>query len=441
MTDFAALPIDADSHAALAADDLELRLVDPADGSAVTRWLQADARGFHDSAPGAESLAAQAAEVAGDRITAVLDPAAADPATPVATVRCWPMDVTVPGGSLPAWAISSVTVAPTHRRRGIARALLTAELRTAARLGLPLAMLTVSEATIYARYGFGPAAHQAGYTIDTTRARWAGPAPAGRLHLVAPETLLTDGPPVFARARELAGAAGEVDRREGWWRQALGLMPAAPGTPGLTLRAVRFDDTDGIPQGFALYRVALGPNGYPARLDLADLVAATDDAYAGLWRFLLEMDLVSEVAAPLRSVAEPVRWQVADPRALRKTDERDHLWLRILDLPVVLGRRRYSAPGTFHLTVSDPLGFADGEFRLTVDEHGRGDARPVTAPAASDDVRVSLSAADLASLYLGGTSAVTLARAGRLSEGSTDAAARLDAAFHTIQPPHLSTWF
>ncbi|TFC16361.1 GNAT family N-acetyltransferase [Cryobacterium algoritolerans] len=441
MTDYAALPIDAVSRAALAADDLELRLVDPTDAPAVKRWLQADARGFHDAAPSEESLAAQAMEVAGDRITAVLDPAAADFATPVATVRCWPMDVTVPGGSLSAWAISSVTVAPTHRRRGIARALLTAELRTADRLGLPLAMLTVSEATIYARYGFGPAAYQAGYVIDTTRARWAGPVPTGRLHLVAPESLLADGPLVFARSRVLAGATGEVDRREVWWRQALGLTPTIPGAPGLTLRAVRFDDADGTPQGFALYRVALGQNAYPARLDLTDLVAATDDAYAALWRFLLEMDLVSEITAPLRSVAEPVRWQVADPRALRKTAERDHLWLRILNLPVVLGRRRYAAPGTFHLTVSDDLGFADGEFLLTVDENGRGDAQPATRSTASDAVRVSLSAADLASVYLSGTSAVTLARSGRLREGSTDAAAHLDAAFHTAQPPHLSTWF
>ncbi|MDJ0323942.1 GNAT family N-acetyltransferase [Cryobacterium sp. PH31-AA6] len=440
MTDYADLPIDPESHASLAAEDLELCLVDQSDAAAVTRWLQADARGFHDSEPGEKLLAAQTLAVAGDRITAVLDPAAADPATPVATVRCWPMDLTVPGGSLPAWAISSVTVAPTHRRRGIARGLLTAELRTAHRLGLPLAMLTVSEATIYARYGFGPAVNQAGYTIDTARARWARPAPQGRLHLVAPQTLLTDGPPVFARARARAGAAGEVDRRDSWWQNALDLMPPAPGAPEHTLRAVRFDDAGGTAQGFALYRIMLGPNAYPARLELADLVAATDDAYAALWRFLLEMDLVSEISAPLRSVAEPVRWQLGDPRALRKIDERDHLWLRILDLPVVLGRRVYSAPGSFHLTVSDELGFADGEFRLTVDEHGRGEARPATRPEASE-VRVSLSVADLASLYLGGTSAVTLARAGRLVEGSTDAAARLDTAFHTAVPPHLSTWF
>jgi predicted acetyltransferase len=439
VTDYAALPIDPESRASLAADDLELRLVDPADPSAVKRWLQADARGFHAAEPGEKLLAAQALAVGGDRITAVLDPAAADAATPVATVRCWPMDLTVPGGSLPAWAISSVTVAPTHRRRGIARGLLTAELRTARRLGLPLAMLTVSEATIYARYGFGPAANQAGYTIDTTRARWARPAPTGRLHLVAPETLLTDGPPIFARARALFGAAGEVDRRDDWWQNALNLMPPAPGASEHTLRAVRFDDSAGTAQGFALYRIALG-NAYPARLELADLVAATDDAYAALWRFLLETDLVSEISAPLRSVAEPVRWQVSDPRALRKTDERDHLWLRILDLPVVLGRRGYTVPGSFHLTVSDDLGFADGEFRLTVDAEGRGDARPSGGPSASD-VRVSLSVADLASLYLGGTSAVTLARSGRLVEGSADAAARLDAAFRTAVPPHLSTWF
>ena len=55
------------------------------------------------------------------------------------------------------WAISMVTVAATHRRRGIARGLLEGELRAAASAGVPMAGLTVTEATIYGRYGFGPA--------------------------------------------------------------------------------------------------------------------------------------------------------------------------------------------------------------------------------------------------------------------------------------------
>jgi predicted acetyltransferase len=436
----AALPIDPESAAALAAQGLERGLVDPADADATRRWLLADARGFHDATPSDESLAAQAKDVDGDRVTAVWDRSTADPETPVATVRCWEMGLTVPGGdAIAAWAISSVTVSPTHRRRGIARALLTSELRTAKRRGLAMAMLTVSEATIYGRYGFGPSAHQAPYTVDTVRARWAGPTQAGRVQFVSPESLLRDGPAVFERARRRS--PGEVDRREGWWKRALGLVPAEPGPAKRSLRAVRYDDADGTGQGFALYTIVLENGSFPGRLELADLVAATDDAYAALWRYLIEMDLVSEIRAPLRSVSEPVAWQLADRRTVRKTDERDHLWLRILDVPATLARRRYFAPGEFVLEVADDLGFAGGEYLLAVGPDGRAAAHPLTGPAPLPAARVALSVADLAALYLGGGSAVDLARAGRLVERTTDAAARLDSAFRSPHTPHLSTWF
>jgi len=158
---------------------------------------------------------------------------------------------------------------------------------------------------------------------------------------------------------------------------------------------------------------------------------------------VIEMDMVNEIAAPLRSISEPVAWQVSDHRAVRKTGERDHLWLRILDVPAALGARRYAAPGEYLLDVTDDLGFAQGRFLLTVAADGSGQAQPLAqgsaAPAGA--VEVALSAADLASLYLGGTSAVDLARAGRILEKTPDAARRLDTALHSAYTPHLSTWF
>ncbi|MFP3813618.1 GNAT family N-acetyltransferase, partial [Bacillus sp. SIMBA_005] len=79
-------------------------------------------------------------------------------AFPVATTNAWVTPLTIPGGGeLDMWAISMVTVAATHRRRGIARSLLEGELRAAVSAGVPMAGLTVSEATIYGRYGFGSA--------------------------------------------------------------------------------------------------------------------------------------------------------------------------------------------------------------------------------------------------------------------------------------------
>ena len=438
---YTSVPIDPDSAATLQEQGLRLAVLDAADEAGLKRWLLADARGFHEITPSEGTLEVQVEDIATDRVTGVWDASQADPETPVATVRSWQMDLTVPGGAaLGTYAISSVTVSPTHRRQGIARAMLTAELRTAVRLGLPMAMLTVSEATIYGRYGFGPSARQSSYSVDTARARWTGPTPAGRVQFVSPESLLTDGPAVFDRTRDRS--PGEVDRREIWWKRTLGLLPNEPEAHKRGIRAVRYDDADGAMAGFALYEIALQNVSHPGKLTLVDLVAATDDAYAALWRFLVEMDMVDEIAAPLRSISEPVAWQVADHRAVRKTGERDHLWLRILDVPAALAARRYTAPGHYLLDVTDDLGFADGRFLLTVAADGSGQAHPLTEAAAPEGaVEVSLSAADLASLYLGGTSAVDLARAGRITERTPNAAIRLDTALHSAYAPHLSTWF
>jgi predicted acetyltransferase len=439
---YTAVPADPDSAATLTERGLRLAVLDAADDAGLKRWLLADARGFHEVTPTESTLEVQVEDITSDRVTGVWDASQADPETPVATVRSWEMGLTVPGGAaLASWAISSVTVSPTHRRQGIARAMLTGELRTAVTLGLPLAMLTVSEATIYGRYGFGPSARQSSYIVDTARARWTGPTPAGRVQFVTPESLLTDGPAVFERTRERS--PGEVDRREIWWKRTLGLLPNEPDAHKRGIRAVRYDDADGAIAGFALYEIALQNVSHPGRLKLVDLVAATDDAYAALWRFVIEMDMVSEIDAPLRSVSEPVAWQVSDHRAVRKTGERDHLWLRILDVPAALGARRYAAPGEYLLDVTDDLGFAQGRFLLTVAVDGSAAAHPLTAAdaAPAGAVQVALSAADLASLYLGGTSAVDLARAGRIIEGSPDAAVRLDTALHSAYAPHLSTWF
>jgi predicted acetyltransferase len=305
-------------------------------------------------------------------------------------------------------------------------------------------MLTVSEATIYRRFGFGPAAYQAHYSIDTSRVGWSGPAAAGRVSLVDPKSLLPDAPALFERAR--MRFPGEVDRRPALWERMLGMYPQTPGHEKSGVRAVRYDDESGELHGFAIYSFVNENDTYPGRLELADLVAATDAASSALWRYLVEMDLISEIRTSLRSVAEPVAWQLVDYRAVRKTEERDHLWLRILDLPVALGQRTYSSPGAFVLTVSDEFGFADGHYLLTVDADGTATTRLLApggedAEAASDAARLSLSIADLSAIYLGGTSAVTLARAGRVTEQTAGSAARLDTTFHSPDVPWLSIWF
>jgi predicted acetyltransferase len=437
--EYAKAPIDALSAERLAAQGLDFALVDTADTAALITWLQAENRGFHGGRMPQAKLDVQLPHLAHRRTTGVWDPDAADAESPVATVSTWVMDLTVPGEtSIPAWAVSAVSVSPTHRRRGIARALLEAELRTAVSLDVPVAILTVTEATIYGRYGFGASVMSADWTIDTTRARWIGPEASGSLGFVEPASLLIEGYDLVQRVR--LQTPGQVEFGDILWERLLGF----DGDPdsAQSLRVVRYDDDDGELQGFATYRVVeVGDDFTKHRLDLGFLVSATDESYSALWRFLLEMDLVSSISAPLRTIDEPLLWQVSDPRAAQRSGVREHLWARILDVPVALSARKYSAPGVFVLDVSDDLGFADGLFLLTVSGDGSASVETLDGEAPDAAAAVALTVDDLGSLYLGGVSAVTLARAGRISELRPGSAASLEASFRSPVTPWLSIWF
>ena len=437
--EYAKAPIDALSAERLAAQGLDFALVDTADRAALATWLQAENRGFHGGRMPQEKLDRQVPRIAHRRTTGVWDPDAVDAASPVATVSTWVMDLTLPGEtSIPAWAVSAVTVSPTHRRRGIARALLEAELRTAVSVEVPVAILTVTEATIYGRYGFGASVMSADWTIDTKRARWIGPEASGSLGFVEPASLLTEGYDLVQRVR--LRTPGQVEFADLLWERLLG-FDGDPET-AKSLRVVRYDDDDGELQGFATYRVVeVGDDFTKHRLDLGFLVSATDEAYSALWRFLLEMDLVSSISAPLRTIDEPLLWQLSDQRAVHRAGVREHLWARILDVPVALAARRYSAPGIFVLDVSDDLGFADGLFLLTVATDGSARVEPLHGEAPDAAAAVALTVDDLGSLYLGGVSPITLARAGRITELRPGSAAALEASFRSPVTPWLSIWF
>jgi len=424
-----ALPIDPKSAAQLAEKGLRFDLVDTTDVAVFRPWLDADSRGFH-ATPFSDDTAAQfMAGVADRRTSGVWDDSGADPATPIATVNAWSTPLTVPGErQLDAWAISAVTVASTHRRRGIARELLESELRSAADRNLAVAMLTVSESTIYGRFGFSPAALSADYEIDTRKARFTGVVPDGRVQFV-PLTQVREQAPAIIEANRLR-TPGDITTWSHLWDRTFGLSTDDKDL-AKRIRAIRYDDADGTPQGFALYTLKEHERDFSKHTAVVhSLVTATDDAYAGLFSFLLELDLTTKLVLPLRSVDEPIRWQVADFRAVRATDVRDHLWVRILDVPRALAARDYFASLDLVIEVTDDLGFAAGRFAL-------GD----TVEPTTREADVTLSVNELGSLYLGGVSALTLERAGRITGHTEGAVERLDAAFRSPVTPCLSVWF
>ncbi len=420
----------------LAGNGLEARLVSLGDTEQFANWLQVVARGFLDGERSEEQVTATRERSGYRRLTGIYDPSSPMPEAPVASIASWIGELTVPGGrGIPSCAISAVTVAPTHRRRGIARAMLEGELGTARDAGAPVAMLTVSESTLYGRYGFAPAAASASWRIDVKRASWIGPRPGGRVDFITRERLRELVGPLHERVR--LTAAGEIDVPAGHWDNFAGTRPDAKD-PGKN-RAVQYADETGEVRGLALYSVRENHDDFTkATVTVSYLLTETPDAYAALWRFFLELDLVGEVHADELSVDEPLRWMISDQRAATVT-VKDHQYVRILDVPAALEARTFGAPGVLALEVADALGIAEGRWLLRVEADGRGTVTSWDAGDVPDGaVEVSLGIEELSAAYLGGVSLATLATAGRVKSTDAAAAARV---FGWHSAPRLSIWY
>lgn len=421
-------PIDEESARTLAEAGLRLAVVDTTDDAAFDEWLRADHRGFLGGRPNDETLAEARGYQTDRRTTGVYDDTIPAAGSPVGTAASWIAPLTVPGGApVASWAISNVTVAPTHRRRGIARALLGAELRTAHALGVPVAILTVSESVIYGRWGFGPATFASEWRVDTKRVRWAGPATTGTLSFTDPDTYRETGRNVIRTV--MAGRAGEIEQTPYLADRLIGPLKGNPEADNY--RLVRYDSPAGEPEGFVSYLVKDSDDFVRHTVEVSYLAAATDEALTALWSYLLELDLVAEVHIHTRGVDEPLAYLVSDVRGARLVGQQDHLWVRILDVPAALSARRYEHDGELVLEVTDDMGFAGGRYQMRVTA---GEARLESTTASPD---VTLPVSSLGSVYLGHDSARHLALAGRLSGN----AVALDELFRTSVPPRLSTWF
>ncbi len=417
--------VDEKSRARLATQGLRMELVDVADTEAFDAWFTAEMRGFYAAKPNAEGLVYARQASAEFRMTGVYD---GGNRSPVGTVSSWLAPLTLPGGvRLDSWAISSVTVAPTHRRRGIASALLTAELRTAKQLGVPMAMLTASEAVIYGRWGFGSATESCEWRVDTRRAGWGGGDTVGTLLFVEAESYREIGAAVLDRV--MAAHHGEIGLSR-FLAERL-LAPTKLDGGGARHVLVAYESPAGEPEGFVSYAVNDGDDFTRHVANVLYLAAATDAAYKALWRYLVELDLVAEVRVGGRSPYEPVPMLLSDPWAAQPIHGHGDLWVRVLDVPAVLEARRYERDGALVLEVTDALGLAGGRFELVV---AQGVAK---VRATEREPSVSLPIEALGSVCLGQAATAGLALTGRI----TGDAVGLDLLLRTATPPRLTTGF
>lgn len=356
----------------------------------------------------------------------------------VATFRSMARDLTVPGGaSVPAAAVTNVSVTATHRRRGLATRMMGAELADAKERGEAVSILIAAEYPIYGRYGFGPATWVTNWDIDLPRAaldhRYAGPDSAeGTVELIGPAEVRTAGPAVHERVR--GRTAGTISRETRWWERSTGafVMPMFGFKEPFF---VAHRDTAGTIDGIAAYQV--NDPYWPGKLPAADAevlwqLAATPAADAALWRYLLSLDWVIRLRSGYRPPDDILPLLLGDPRAARVETCSDFMWLRLLDIPVALSARGYPPLTTdLVLDVRDPAGLAGGTFRL---ETAPGTApRCTPAPGAAPDL--TLDVGTLGRLYLGDESAVRLAALGLLTEHRHGATSTADHLLRTPRRP------
>ncbi|WP_410617476.1 GNAT family N-acetyltransferase [Amycolatopsis sp. lyj-109] len=340
----------------------------------------------------------------------------------IGTARSFDAELTVPGGArLPMAGVTSVGVRADRTRRGVLRAMMTAQLEDFAARGVVFANLLASEAGIYGRFGYGLATRYRGYSVDRHRARLRADAPVGgELELLDLDRAFEVCPGVYDG---LERRPGMMSRPEVLWR-LYEMQLRRHTTPA---KAVVHHGPGG-PDGFAFYYVE-GPIAHPGikTLQVADLFAGSPTAFAGLWRFLLGLDLVDRIAAESRPLDDPIELLLADHRCGSVDRIGDEHWIRLVDVPAALAGRAYGPADPVVVEVTDPLLPGNsGRYLVTPDGAGRTD-RPAG---------LRLDVTTLAMVYLGTWRPSALAAAGRIEVRDPAAPEAADLLFGT----RLAAW-
>ncbi|MFE9442778.1 GNAT family N-acetyltransferase [Streptomyces sp. NPDC006602] len=354
----------------------------------------------------------------------------------VGTAGAFSFRLTVPGGaSVPAAGVTMVSVAATHRRRGVLRSMMRRQLDDVREWGEPLAVLTASEPEIYGRFGYGAATHCVNIEVDTTRVRLSVPPGTDdvRLRYAAPADVLDACEAVYAR--KVPGRPGMVARQPGWER--VGVLDPESGRGGASPLQCVVAERGGEVVGYARFRIrpeweTAGPKSVVVLRDTEALDAA---AHAALWRFLFGIDLTSTLTALGRPSDEPWLSMVSDIRrcGLRV---RDSLYVRLVDVGAALEARTYQAPVDVVFDVEDAFcPWNAGRWRLT------GDAKGASCARTTDAADLALSVRELGAAYLGGVSLASLGAAGRVRELRQGVLAEAAVGFGSVVAPWLPHGF
>jgi predicted acetyltransferase len=343
----------------------------------------------------------------------------------VAGLAAFPLCLTVPGGRVRAAGVTAAGVLPTHRRRGLLRAMMQALLDACRLEGEPIAYLWASEDTIYGRFGFGLASFTA--EIDLPRERSAFHsrfAASGNVRLVPLAAAEGDIAPVYERASSVT--PGMFARSSPWWQDRVLADPAWLRGGRGELQCAVFE-AEGRSTAYALYRInwAFERGLQAGSVAVVEAVGESATATAAIWRYLLDIDWLARVKAGLLPVDHPLLLLAEEPRRLGFT-LRDGVWVRLLDVKEALSARGYQDRGSVVIEVIDKFcPWNAGRWRVGAGGVNRTEEAP--------HLRCDVSA--LGSVYLGGFTWMQLARALRVQEVVAGAIADADAIFQSTGAP------
>ncbi|WP_370948981.1 GNAT family N-acetyltransferase [Amycolatopsis sp. cg5] len=343
----------------------------------------------------------------------------------VGTLRSFDAELTVPGGRrVPMAAVTGVGVRSDRTRRGVMTALMRAQFDGFAERGVVAASLYASEGLIYSRFGYGVGMLARIYSINTRRARLHdNVAAGGEITRLTLEAALEDLPKLYDALPHTH--PGMMTRSVHWWA---GFEQMCRGSDDPMITVVHRGE-DGL-DGFAVYSVRRRwPD--PVVLSVEALEYANPGAFAGLWRYLLSVDLVDEVKAYFRPIDEPVELLLTDPRQCTTSRVEDECWTRLVDVEAALAARTYTGEPLVIEVVDDFLPANSGRYRISED----GAAR-TGEPAA-----LRLDVVALAMLYFGARQASALVTAGRAEVLAPGAAEAADLLFGTRARAWCGTFF
>ena len=324
------------------------------------------------------------------------------------------LEMSVPGGVATVAGVSNVEVQPTHTRRGIMTDMMRHQLDGMHERGEPLAALFATESAIYGRFGYGVGSVHEFWTLERHHNGYARRRESpGRIVYVDAADIGEKLPAVFRRGTE--GRPAVFQRAPHHWeRDSRDPIHSQGGSGGVFYAAYV---EDGRIDGYVNYRTQR------PTVIVNELMAATAEANAALWRFCFDLDLYERTEAVKRPVDDPLPWMLADPRRLQRS-ARDGLWVRMVDVAAALELRTYLADDRINLRVRDDFcSWNQATFELEGSLEGAGCRHSDASP----DLTVSVGG--LASAYMGAVTFATLAQAGLVDEHTPGALPRADRMF------------